>query len=44
VDNQFLWWEYVEHQSERFVDPHKVFSALIEVLSIEKEAEIVSNT
>lgn len=44
VENQFLWWEFVEHKSERFVDPHEVFSVLTEVLSIEKEAEIVSNT
>lgn len=44
AENQFLWWEYVEHRSDRFVDPQEVFSALSEVLSIEKEAEIVSNT
>lgn len=44
ADNQFLWWEFVEHKSERFVGPYEVFSVLTQVLSIEKEAEIVSNT
>jgi hypothetical protein len=22
VENQFIWWEAAEHQSERFVEPH----------------------
>jgi len=24
VDNQFLWWEFVEHKDERFVTPDVV--------------------
>lgn len=43
-ENQFLWWEFVEHSNERFVDPNLVFKVLTEVLSIEKQSKIVSNT
>ena len=28
VENQFLWWEFVEHQSDRFVDPQEVIKYL----------------
>lgn len=24
AENQFLWWEYVEHKSDRFVEPNEV--------------------
>ena len=28
VPNQFLWWEDVEHKSERFVEPEIVINSL----------------
>lgn len=28
VKNQFLWWEFVEHQDERFVQPNEVIEYL----------------
>jgi ADP-heptose:LPS heptosyltransferase len=28
VANQFLWWENVEHQNEKFVPPHEVIEHL----------------
>jgi ADP-heptose:LPS heptosyltransferase len=28
VENQFLWWEFVEHQSDRFVEPMEVLKYL----------------
>ena len=28
VENQFLWWENVEHQNERFVPPEEVLEHL----------------
>lgn len=30
AENQFLWWEYVDHRSERFVEPHVVLEYLKE--------------
>ena len=29
-ENQFLWWEFVEHRNERFVKPHVVLEHLKE--------------
>lgn len=29
--NQFLWWEYVEHKNERFVEPQEVIQYLNKV-------------
>lgn len=43
-ENQFLWWEYVEHDPAKFVRPEIVKDALQGVLSIEKKAEILFNT
>lgn len=31
AENQFLWWEYVEHKNERFVKPHEVLEHLNKV-------------
>lgn len=28
VQNQFLWWEFVEHKNERFVNPTEVLAHL----------------
>ena len=28
AENQFLWWDRVEHQDERFVSPHEVIEYL----------------
>lgn len=28
AENQFLWWEFVEHQNERFVNPQEVLDRL----------------
>ena len=28
AENQFLWWEFVEHQNERFVKPQEVIKYL----------------
>jgi ADP-heptose:LPS heptosyltransferase len=28
AENQFLWWEYVEHQNDRFVKPKEVLEHL----------------
>lgn len=28
AENQFLWWEFVEHKNERFVKPQEVLSHL----------------
>jgi len=28
VENQFLWWEFVEHKSDRFVKPKEVLAHL----------------
>ena len=28
AENQFLWWEFVEHQNERFVNPQEVLDSL----------------
>ena len=44
AENQFLWWEFVEHDSEKFVAPDEVRRALDWLLSIEKEREFASNT
>lgn len=44
AENQFLWWEYVEHKSEKFVSHLEVLEALTGILSIEKYPEIVCNT
>jgi ADP-heptose:LPS heptosyltransferase len=30
VDNQFLWWEFVEHKNERFVKPKEIITYLNE--------------
>lgn len=30
AENQFLWWEYIDHQSERFVEPQVVLEYLKE--------------
>lgn len=30
--NQFFWWEFTEHQSEKFVDPQTVYQHLTELL------------
>jgi hypothetical protein len=43
-ENQFLWWEYVEHDPAKFVRPEAVKDALRGVLSVEKKAEILFNT
>jgi hypothetical protein len=43
-ENQFLWWEYVEHDPTKFVRPEAVKDALRGVLSVEKKAEILFNT
>lgn len=43
-ENQFLWWEYVEHDPAKFVRPEAVKDALCGVLSIEKKPEILFNT
>ena len=32
VKDQFLWWEFTEHQSDKFVKPEVVFRHLKEVL------------
>jgi ADP-heptose:LPS heptosyltransferase len=42
--NQFLWWEFVDHDPSKFVDPEVVFGALNELCAVEKKAEIISNT
>lgn len=34
--NQFLWWENVEHDPSKFVEPEAVFKELQEFLLIEK--------
>lgn len=44
AENQFLWWEYVEHNPTKFVEPEVVKRALERLLSVEKEPEITSNT
>ena len=31
--NQFLWWELIEHKSDRFVEPQVVHQHLIELLT-----------
>jgi ADP-heptose:LPS heptosyltransferase len=31
AENQFLWWEFVEHQNDRFVKPKKVIEHLNKV-------------
>lgn len=43
AENQFLWWEYVSHDPEKFVKPEEVKRALDGLLSVEKEPEITSN-
>jgi ADP-heptose:LPS heptosyltransferase len=43
-ENQFLWWEFVEHDPNKFVQPGIVMEALRGLLSVEKRAEIISNT
>lgn len=43
-ENQFLWWEYVEHDPAKFVQPEVVRDALRGLLSIEKKAEMLFNT
>lgn len=30
--NQFLWWDHIEHQNERFVEPEVVNNHLMELL------------
>ena len=42
-ESQFLWWEFVEHDPSKFVQPETVLQALEGLLSVEKRAEIVSN-
>ena len=37
--NQFLWWEYTEHDPDKFVQPSEVLSALTSLLSAEKIRE-----
>jgi ADP-heptose:LPS heptosyltransferase len=43
-ENQFLWWEFVEHDPSKFVQPGIVMEALEGLLSVEKMAAIISNT
>lgn len=44
AQNQFLWWEFVEHDPAKFVAPEVILEALTKFWSVEKRAEIVSNT
>ena len=44
AENQFLWWEFVEHDSTKFVGPGEVKDALDGLLSIEKGRDFASNT
>ena len=37
--NQFLWWEYTEHDPDKFVQPSEVLSALTSLLAAEKIRE-----
>lgn len=43
-ENQFLWWEFVEFDPNKFVQPEVVMEALEGILSVEKRAEILSNS
>jgi hypothetical protein len=38
AENQFLWWEAVEHNPDHFVSPETVLAALKEVLTVERYA------
>ena len=42
--NQFLWWEFVDHDPEKFVLPGEVLDAMDGLQSVDKKAEIISNT
>ena len=33
AENQFLWWEMVEHKNEKFVEPQTVYQHLKELLT-----------
>ena len=39
AQNQFLWWEYTEHDPDKFVRPGEVVSALTSLLAAEKIRE-----
>lgn len=43
-ENQFLWWEFVEHDPAKFVQPEVVKDALDGLILVEKNVEIISNT
>lgn len=36
AQNQFGWWEFVDHNPEAFVEPHLVVSAVNHILSFDK--------
>lgn len=44
AENQFLWWEFVEHDPSKFVQPDAVMAVLRGILPVEKMAGIISNT
>lgn len=39
VENQFLWWNYTEHDPDKFVRPQEVVLALTSILEAEKIRE-----
>jgi ADP-heptose:LPS heptosyltransferase len=43
AENQFLWWEYVEHDPEKFVQPDVVLQALQHFNVSIRDLELVSS-
>ena len=41
--NQFLWWEAVEYDPNRFVDPSTAFDAVKSIIAVEKSNEMILN-
>lgn len=39
VENQFLWWDYTEHDPNKFVSPSEVMMSLTSLLAAEKIRE-----
>jgi ADP-heptose:LPS heptosyltransferase len=42
-ENQFLWWELVDYDPNKFVHPHAVLNAVKSVISVEKSNEMILN-